>query len=307
MRIKYKASPDDLVAFCQFHHKHSATARRSMVICGIIIPVVFFVLTCLHGLYEGRWDLPIIGAILSGALAMWIVGGRRRRLEKIVRRLLREGSNKSLLCERELEITETGLITRSEREQGRYTWDVIERIGFTPDYTFIFTNATQGIPISKSSVFEGDYEAFGEELRQRFEGEFKTEDVQQEQKTGKRMIKDAAKIYKCDAGFGKHSGYGIASFVISIAVGVLYVSILGLIIILAVIDPELTQSRPAILHIFTVMVMAGFLGNIVGAVLGISGLCQKNRKRLFAILGLVFNLVAVIVFGVLITVGRATS
>jgi hypothetical protein len=235
------------------------------------------------------------------------VGGRRRRLEKIVRRLLNEGSNKSLLGERELEIIETGLITRSEREQGSYTWDVIERIGFTPDYTFIFISTVQGIAIAKSSVFEGDYEEFKEELRRRFEEKLRIEGAQQKRSSNRKVVTDTTKICKEDAGFGKHSGCGIASFVISIAAGVLYVSILGLMIILAVVDQELTQSRPAILHIFTVMVIAGLFSNIVGVLLGISGLCQKNRKRLFAILGLIFNLTAVTLFGVLIAIGKAGS
>jgi hypothetical protein len=307
MRIKYKASPNDLVAFSQFHHKHSATARRNMVICGIIIPAAFFVLTCLQGLYEGRWDLPITGAILSGALAMWIVGGRRRRLEKIVRKLLNEGSNKSLIGERELEITEAGIISRSEHGESRYAWDIIERIGFTPDYTFIFTSATQGIPISKSSAFEGDYEAFGGELRQRFEEKLKTEDVQQKQDPGKMVVTDAKKAYKEDAGFGKHSGCGIASFVIAMTTGVLDLLLFVLMVIDEVVSQGTTERSSVMLCIFATVIMAGGFANIVGVVLGITGLCQKNRKKLFAILGLVFNLAAIVMFGVLIVLGGARS
>jgi hypothetical protein len=91
------------------------------------------------------------------------------------------------------------------------------------------------------------------------------------------------------------------------AAGVLYLSVLGLMFILAGIAPELTQGRSEMLHIFTAMVMVGFFGNIVGVVLGIGGVCQKNQKKLFAVLGLVFNSIAVIGFGILIAIPKVIS
>lgn len=307
MRIKYKTSPDDLVAFVQFHYKHYSPVRRKNIIVGILIPIAFFILFCIDGLRKSRWDIPIVGAVVAGTVMLWLVGGQRRRLEKAVRKMLSGGSNKVSFGEHELEMTETGLIERSQYEDGRFTWDVIERIGFTPDYTFIFTGATRGISIAKSSVLEGDYEGFGEELRQRFEGKVKAEGIQQKQDLGKRVITDAAKIYKGDAGFGKHSGRGIASFVIAMAVGVLDLLLCGLMVVLGAIAPEPVQKGSAILCMFSAGIMSGFVANIVGAVLGISGLFQKNRKKVFPVLGLIFNLAAVIGFGILIAIHKAMS
>jgi hypothetical protein len=307
MPIKYNASPDDLVAFVQFHYKHYSPIRRKNIILGILIPIAFFILFCIDGVRKGRWDIPIVGAAVTVAVMLWLLRGQKRRLEKAVRKTLSSGSNKVSFGEHELEMTETGLIERSQYEDDRFTWDVIERIGFTPDYTFIFTGAARGISIAKSSVLEGDYEEFGEELRRQFKEKVKAEDIQQKRDSVKRVITDMAKIYNGDAGFGKRSGRGIASFVIAIAAGVLYLSVLGLMVILAAIAPELTQDRPAMLHIFTAMIMAGFLGNIVGVVLGISGVCQKNRKKLFAVLGLVFNSIAVIWFGILMAIPKTIS
>jgi hypothetical protein len=307
MRIKYKASPDDLVAFAQFHYRHYSPARRKNIILGILVPITFFILFWFDDLRKGRWDTLAVGAAVAAVIMLWLLVGQKRRLEKAVRKTLSGSSNKVSFGEHELEMTETGLIERREYEDGRFTWDVIERIGFTPDYTFIFAGAARGISIAKSSVLEGDYEEFGRELRQRFEEKLRTENVQQKHDLGKKVITDTAKIYKGDASLGKHSGRGIASFVIAITVGVLYLSVLGLMVILAAIAPELTQGRPAMLHIFTAMMLVGVFANVVGVVLGISGVCQKNRKKLFAVLGLVLNSTAVIGLGILMAIPKAIS
>jgi hypothetical protein len=307
MRIKYKASPDDIIAFTQFHYKHYSPARRKHIILSILVPITFFILLWSDELRNGRWDTLIIGVAVTAVIMLWLLVGPRRRIEKALRKTLSDGSNKLHLGERKLEITETGLVEQSEYGEGRYTWDIIERIGFTPDYTFIFISTIQGIPIARSSVLEGDYDEFGKELRRRFEDKLRTKSVQQKRDLNKKVVTDTAEIYKGDGGFGKHSGCGIASFVIAIATGVLDLLLFVSMVIMGAIIPEVTQKGSVMLRLFATVVVAGGFANIVGVVLGVSGLCQKNRKRLFAILGLVFNLAAVIVFGVLIAIGGVMS
>ncbi len=303
MHIKYNVSIDDIVAFSQFHCKHSASIRRNNIAWGILLPVGIFALFCLDGLYRSRWDLPVAGGVISGILMSWMLGGQRRRLEKAARKMLSEGSNKVLLGEHELEITEAALISRGGYGENKFTWDVIERIGFTPDYTFIFIGATQGIPVAKSSMLEGDYREFRNELRRKFDEKVKTQDTQLKQ----RVITDTARIYKGDAGFGKHSGRGIASFVIAMAVGVFDLLLFGLMVVIGAVASEQAQKGSAVLRIFSTGITLGLAANIVGVALGVSGLCQKNRKKVFAILGLIFNLAAVIGFGILIAIHKATS
>ena len=61
------------------------------------------------------------------------------------------------------------------------------------------------------------------------------------------------------------------------------------------IVPEAAQVNSVMLHIFAAVVMAGGFANIIGVVPGVIGVCQKNRKKTFAVLGLALNLIAVIV------------
>ncbi|UCG79481.1 MAG: hypothetical protein JSV21_05485 [Nitrospirota bacterium] len=85
----------------------------------------------------------------------------------------------------------------------------------------------------------------------------------------------------------KHSGLGISSFITSIISGL---AMFFLVIIAAMmesaggIDEESAQA--IILGLFVI----GFLFlSLISFGLGIAGLLQKNRKKIFAILGTVFS------------------
>lgn len=300
MLIKYNVLMDDLIAFNKFHYEHSASARRSNLIFGVIFPLGIFIWSCIEGLFKGSWSSPIIGGVIGGLLMLWIFGGRRRRFEKAARKILSEGSNKGAVGEHELELAENGLIEKSEYGEARFSWDIVERLGFTPDYTFIYTGSSSGIIIPKAGVIEGDYEELGGTLKRKVEGKTKVEGVEQERNLGKAVITDARKIYKEDTGFGKHSGFGIASFIIAVGVGVLDLLLFGLAFVLGGIVPSVVQRGSTILYVFGAIVMLGFVASLVGSGLGIAGLRQKNRKRVLSILGLIFNCAIVIGFVVLI-------
>lgn len=94
----------------------------------------------------------------------------------------------------------------------------------------------------------------------------------------------------------KHSGPGIASFVLSM------VSLLGYIVSVALIgalispilDVEsntLTTNENMVqkLGIAVLVVILFILMNVIGLILGIVGVSLKNRKKIFAILGLILN------------------
>ncbi|HEY2493009.1 MAG TPA: hypothetical protein VGI33_08870 [Paenibacillus sp.] len=102
----------------------------------------------------------------------------------------------------------------------------------------------------------------------------------------------------------KHSGPGIASFIISL------VSLLGYIAIVAIagalIGPYLepngngfigSPSREMVTNIGTlgIVVIVFLLSNLIGVILGIIGVALKNRKKVFAIIGLIMNSIVLVV------------
>ena len=98
-----------------------------------------------------------------------------------------------------------------------------------------------------------------------------------------------------------HSGPGVASFVIALGFG-----LMAFIAIAVALYDGATRPRgvpvprsPAAAAI-GLLVCAGVLGAVVGLVAGIIGLCSRDRKKLFAILGVVLNgLIIVAVIGII--------
>ena len=87
----------------------------------------------------------------------------------------------------------------------------------------------------------------------------------------------------------KHSGFGIASFIMSILVGIGAFSVILVAGFVEASNPEgINEESP--IAIIVGLCVFGVIGlNILGIGLGVAGLCQSNRSRVFAILGLVFN------------------
>ncbi|GAA0133590.1 hypothetical protein YSY43_04300 [Paenibacillus sp. YSY-4.3] len=107
----------------------------------------------------------------------------------------------------------------------------------------------------------------------------------------------------------KHSGLGIASFIMSIIALLGYFLSFFLIIAAigqaldnpAYIEEALTDSSAAILIIVTIF-GAGII-NLIALILGIVGLVLKNRKKVFAIIGTVLSSLSVLLIIFLYIVG----
>ena len=99
-----------------------------------------------------------------------------------------------------------------------------------------------------------------------------------------------------EAGEFRHSGLGIASFIGAIIAGVgefILVMIAG---VIEVSTPGGMNEESPQAVILGLLMIAGLFLAMVGIGLGIAGLIQRECKKIFAILGLVFNLM--IIFGV---------
>ncbi len=107
-----------------------------------------------------------------------------------------------------------------------------------------------------------------------------------------------------------HSTLGIASFCISIGIPLINI----LFFVIANISGEFsfrpTKEIPTWVSIFQIFwiifVCLSPFAWLVGVGLGIGGLFQKNRKKLFPILGLIISVITVLLFGVVLFFALAT-
>ena len=106
----------------------------------------------------------------------------------------------------------------------------------------------------------------------------------------------------------KHSGIGIASFMISIVSGLFLFLLVAIAGIIEATTPGGIDEESPVEIVLGLGIILGFGLNLVGIGLGIAGVIQKNRKRTFAVLGLVFNLgiiilhIAIVAFGIMILI-----
>jgi hypothetical protein len=91
----------------------------------------------------------------------------------------------------------------------------------------------------------------------------------------------------------RHSGLGIASFVISCVCAVLILVLLIVAGVMEVSTPGgVSEESPVVIVVGLLLIFFVFLA-LVGLGLGIAGLFQSERKKAFAVLGTVFGLATV--------------
>ena len=104
----------------------------------------------------------------------------------------------------------------------------------------------------------------------------------------------------------KHSRFGIASFITSISAVILIV-VFFIAAIMQYSGSEEPDSKstaaiiPSLLFFFSVFV------DFIALVLGIVGLCSKDRKKIFALLGTIFSSVIIFILIIMIIVGLVTN
>ena len=168
MRLRYENTLDDAIAFQQYHYTHSPTARRS--IAGLRWGGVALIMFMCFAAGKDKLLLHLVEmCILSGIYILILPVLVRRSIKRQSRRMYSEGSNKGMLGEHELEITEDGIIERSPYNETRTAWGAVERIESTPDHTFIYAGSMMAHVIPHSRINEGDYKAFLAQLGQRFQ------------------------------------------------------------------------------------------------------------------------------------------
>lgn len=87
----------------------------------------------------------------------------------------------------------------------------------------------------------------------------------------------------------KHSGLGISSFVISIITGVLMFVLIVVAGLMEVSTPGGIDENSASAMLVGLFMIALIIVDLVAVGLGIAGLAQRDRSRVFAVLGLVFG------------------
>lgn len=99
----------------------------------------------------------------------------------------------------------------------------------------------------------------------------------------------------------KHSGLGISSFIISIITAIIVFALIVMAGIMESRSPGGMDEEAPQTMVLGCFILAGLLMYLIGIGLAIGGLCQTSRNRLFAVLGLIFNILFSLgIFGLMV-------
>jgi len=103
----------------------------------------------------------------------------------------------------------------------------------------------------------------------------------------------------------KHSGLGISSFVISLGGGFAMFVLFCVAGFMETTTPGGIDEKSGVAVVLGLVIFAVIAVHLLGMGLAIGGLTQKDRKKVFSILGLVFNVLVIVGTTSLIVLGNA--
>ncbi|KWV11761.1 hypothetical protein [Xanthomonas translucens] len=102
-----------------------------------------------------------------------------------------------------------------------------------------------------------------------------------------------------------YSGLGIASFAVSLIAAVLTLVLVGICAALVYSQPDSLDDDSPLAMLVGMAMMVGIVAELAAAALGIGSLFQRDRRKLYGVLGLIFaiatlvGVAALIVFGLM--------
>jgi hypothetical protein len=174
VKIRFKITIDDMIALQCFHLTNSPTWRGQLLRQVLLVPASFGVLFLLAWLAsqpiaDGDPTFLIFGLVLLAASIAWIffIPWRMKRMQEgVLRKFFAEGSNRSVLGWREMELVENRLVIHTELIHSTIDLRAIEKIVGNDHYTFVYIASMQAYVIPMNLYPEDEYRDFVAELRE---------------------------------------------------------------------------------------------------------------------------------------------
>jgi YcxB-like protein len=182
MEIEYALTPQDIIAFRQYHAEHPPGSARptisrvgNIIIRFILIAIMLIATSSL--LYfayfavirprPGDWQSPVVFVLLIVviAAAWYLLNQKRIRKDLIARsvgNMLKQGDNAKLLEPQRLEITTEGITNYFANMTASLKWAGIEKIAVGENHAFFYFSKDSAHVVPKLAF--ADDEAFTEFL-----------------------------------------------------------------------------------------------------------------------------------------------
>jgi len=171
MRVRYEVDLEDLMDFNEYFAMHSPNARkkalrhrRFVTLCLLLVPPALVYLMHIYVLVPAVF---LASICLSAHFCQTCPERANRQRKKILHRMHSEGRLETILGERELELSDTGLISRVQGVETKVEWAAFEKIDTAPNYTYLFISPLT-IVIPHNKIVEGNWPAMLAEIGRRY-------------------------------------------------------------------------------------------------------------------------------------------
>lgn len=167
--LKYTITIDDLIAFNMYHFENSPSMQREFHRSQRGIPGVIFILSLFQAILESKIQVLIHGLVVALLFYVFFTYSYYSSIKRNAKRMLREGSGKGIIGEHILERTDTEIVERTNFNEMKNNIASLERIGASSEHAFIYISSIHAHVIPRSSIIEGDFEGFLQELNRKVE------------------------------------------------------------------------------------------------------------------------------------------
>jgi hypothetical protein len=171
MKIRYELTIDDMVAFYRYHGTHSPVYQQTITKwVAIGVSVILISMGALALVIRDNEVLALctllVGIIASAVFAFRLPFYFRQKIERSTRSAYSSEKNQKALGLRELELTETSLISRGSFDEGSVKVESIRNVITTDGYAFIYTSSSTAFVLPQQRVSRGEYDEFVQAVQQ---------------------------------------------------------------------------------------------------------------------------------------------
>jgi hypothetical protein len=165
MKIRYELAVEDMVVFYRHYSANSPVYQQAItkwIVVGVASIMVIASALALWLRDSGTWALAALGVglALSALFALWLPRYFRSNVAASTRKTYSSEKNQKALGLRELELTDTALISRGSFDEGSIRRESIRKVTVIDDHAFIFTGSATAFVVPRHGVSRGEFDGF---------------------------------------------------------------------------------------------------------------------------------------------------
>lgn len=149
--VSFDYSIDDALAFDKQCYEDLVVVKKSKRITMVMDPVGVAIVGLLF-----FWQFGLaFGVSATIVTAIWIASYRlflRWQAERNARNILKDSGADKQFGRFTVQFTDDGIESTSPLGEGKYKWDIVDRVILTPNHLFIFLGGAKGFPINRREV-----------------------------------------------------------------------------------------------------------------------------------------------------------